>query len=343
MIALLIELAERGWLPDAAIRAGIRQLLRTRLKELARVGDPEPAEARLAEQLRTAPLTVHATEANDQHYEVPAPFFQLSLGPHLKYSCGLWPDERTTLEQSEQAMLQATVERAGLRDGQSILELGCGWGSLSLFMARQFPGSQVTAVSNSHSQREFIEARARERGITNLRIITADIANFDTPDRFDRVVSVEMFEHVRNHRELFHRIARWLRPGGQLFVHIFCHRSTTYLFETQGAANWMGRHFFTGGMMPSAQWLARFQQELRLVESWEVNGRHYQKTCEAWLVELDKHRPAVDRLFAAQFPPAEARRQAQRWRMFYLSCAELFGFRDGKEWFVIHLRFEKTA
>ena len=341
MIALLIELAERGWLPDAAIRGGIRRLLRTRLRELAAAGDPEPTEARLAEKLRDAPLTVHATEANEQHYEVPAQFFQLSLGPHLKYSCGLWPAAGTTLEDSERAMLQQTVERAQLQDGHTVLELGCGWGSLSLYMARQFPNSRITAVSNSHSQREFIEARARERGITNLRIITSDIANFDTPERFDRVVSVEMFEHVRNHRELFHRIAGWLHDGGQLFAHIFCHRSTTYLFETEGATNWMGRHFFTGGMMPSAQWLARFQEELKLVESREVNGRHYQKTCEAWLVQLDKHRAAIDRLFAAQFPPAEARRQVQRWRMFYLSCAELFGFRDGNEWFVIHQRFEK--
>ncbi len=338
----LIEMAERGWLADHSIRSGIRRLLRKRLQQVAGAGKSD-TERQLATRLASGPVTVHADAANQQHYEVPAKFFQLVLGSHLKYSCGYWPDPITTLDESELAMLRLTTERAGIVDGMSILELGCGWGSLTLHMAQQFPQSTITAISNSHSQRQFIEGRCRERSLRNVRVITSDIADFQTSGKFDRVVSVEMFEHVRNHRELLRRIASWLRADGRLFVHIFCHRDQTYLFETKGSSNWMGRHFFTGGMMPSTTWLPRFHTDLSVVRDWLVDGRHYQRTSEAWLARLDRHREEVIELFQEDLSPRAAQRQIQRWRMFFLACSELFGYNEGQEWFVQHLLWAPTS
>lgn len=338
----LIEMAERGWLADRSIRSGIRRLLRQRLQQQPDGAEKGDSERQLAAQLADGPLTVHVDDANRQHYEVPAPFFQFVLGSHLKYSCGYWPDDLTTLDESELAMLKLTTERATIVDGMSILELGCGWGSLTLHMAQQFPNAKIVGVSNSHSQRKFIERRCQERGLRNVRIVTTDIAAFQTTSQFDRVVSVEMFEHVRNHRELLRRISTWLTPQGRLFVHIFCHRDQTYLFETRGSSNWMGRHFFTGGMMPSTTWLPRFHTDLSLVRDWLVDGRHYQRTSEAWLARLDKHRDEVSALFEEHFSPRAAQRQIQRWRMFFLACSELFGYNEGQEWFVQHSLWERT-
>jgi cyclopropane-fatty-acyl-phospholipid synthase len=339
-----IDWAERGYLPDYVIRLGIRRLLGQRAASGPRdLCQQREAVQAFVELLRQSPLAVETDAANSQHYEVPARFFELVLGPRLKYSCGLWPTPSTMLAESETAMLELTCQRAELADGQSILELGCGWGSLTLWMAEKYPSANIVAVSNSHGQKKFIEARAAACGLANVQIITADMRSFDTDQQFDRVVSVEMFEHMRNYQLLLQRIAGWLNDGGKLFAHIFCHREQAYLFEIEGDDNWMGRHFFTGGMMPADHLLAYFQDDLTLERQWRVDGQHYQRTSEAWLKQLDAHRNEVLQLFAADLPRDQAALQMHRWRIFFLAVAELFGYRTGQEWWVSHYRFKKIT
>lgn len=338
----LIELCERGWIPDSLTRLGIRHLLAARLHD---EGAQTPAiyEARkslLVEQLRNSPIAWSTRTANDQHYEVPTEFFLTCLGPQLKYSSCLYQHSGTTLEQAETAMLTLTCERAALADGMRILELGCGWGSLSLHLAEQYPRSQIVAVSNSRTQREFIEARCCDRDLKNLQVITADMRDFAADGRFDRVLSVEMFEHMRNYEALMVRIAGWLEPAGRLFVHIFCHRNLTYPFCNAGTDDWMSRHFFTGGLMPSFDLLLHFQRDLHLQERWWIDGTHYARTCEDWLRNCDTARGRLLELFSRD-TGAEPPRVLQRWRMFFLACAELFAFRDGNEWGVGHYLFAR--
>jgi cyclopropane-fatty-acyl-phospholipid synthase len=345
MLKMAIDLMERGLVPDWLTRIGIRRLLAERLR-VAEASDDQAREAALARleaELRHSPIALQTQAANAQHYEVPAGFFQKALGPRLKYSSCWWPEEVQNLETAEAAMLALTCERAELGFDQDILELGCGWGSLTLWLAEFYPDSRIVAVSNSHSQREFIETRCRERGFDNVQVITADMNEFYTDRRFDRVLSVEMFEHMRNYQELMGRIHVWLKPGGKLFVHIFTHRYWAYPFETEGEDNWMGRYFFTGGLMPSRDLLPRFQGDLQLEEDWHFNGRHYQRTLEAWLVNQDQHRKAVLALFRETYGSGEAERWFQRWRVFFMACAELFGYRDGEEWGVSHYRFGKVS
>lgn len=340
LVSPLIGLAESGRLPDGLVRAGIRNLLRSRFRELHSATDAERQAA--AEQLRQAtasgPIAVVPERANEQHYEVPAEFFRAVLGPHLKYSSGFW-DNASSLQDAEAAALAATCAHAELTDGQAILELGCGWGSLTLWMARQYPNSRITAVSNSSSQREFILAEAASRGLHNVEVLTCDINTFQAePGSCDRVVSVEMFEHVRNHALLMNRIAHWLRPSGKLFVHIFCHRSTPYLFEDTGPAAWMARTFFSGGMMPSRDWLSECDHPLSRERLVEWNGRHYERTCNAWLRRMDDGAadlvPVLQQTYGRDW-----KLWRQRWRMFFMACAELFGFDDGNEWLVTHSLF----
>jgi cyclopropane-fatty-acyl-phospholipid synthase len=332
-----IDWAERGWVPDALVRLGIRGLLAAHLRRLyAPPAEARAAlQARLRDSLRAGPVTVHADDANAQHYDVPAEFFRIVLGPRLKYSACAWPQGVTTLAAAEEAMLARTAGRARLADGQSILDLGCGWGSLTLWIAEHFPGARVTALSNSAGQRRHIERTCRERGLGNVRVITADVAAFDTDERFDRVVSVEMLEHVRNHEALFARVARWLSPGGCCFVHVFAHRELAYLYETGGEEAWMARHFFTGGMMPSERWLSGYDRDLVEVERWRENGRDYARTLEAWLSRLDA-RGAEAREVLARTGESDPARQVRRWRLFLMACAELFAWRGGEEWFVSH-------
>lgn len=336
----LISLAEAGWLPDAVIRLGIRRLLRKRMQQTR---EERANLNRFVENLKQSPLAVHTQAANDQHYETPAEFFEQVLGPRLKYSCCHYDTPEATLPEAEESMLRLTCQRAGLAEGQRILELGCGWGSLTLWMAEQYPGAQVTAVSNSHSQRRFIEARAVTRGLTNLKVLTADMVNFAPPGEYDRIVSVEMFEHMRNYELLFQRVAGWLASGGEAFVHVFCHAEEPYLFESEGKDNWMGRHFFTGGVMPSEDLFDQFSKDLGIVERWRVDGTHYWRTCEHWLQNLDQRLPAIRHGFERTLPPAEARVAVQRWRMFFLACAELFRYEGGMRWFVAHYRFQPVA
>ena len=328
-----MNLLDSGLLPDFLIRFGIRRLLKQRLQDEGK-GGLKAVHQRFRDLLKTmhqGPVAVATHTANEQHYEVPPAFFEKVLGPRLKYSSGLWEVGTSTLAQAEEAMLALTCERAELQDGQRILELGCGWGSLTLWMAERYPNARITAVSNSGDQRAFILERAQTLGLQNLEVITADMNVFVPPATgYDRVVSVEMFEHMRNHRELLRRIATWLAPGGRLFVHIFTHRDFTYLFEEKDASDWMAREFFTGGVMPSDHLLLHHQEHLRLVEHWRVSGTHYAKTAEAWLANQDEQRRALRALFGKAYGAQQAGIRFERWRIFFMACAQLWGFRKGE-------------
>uniref|UniRef100_A0A7C4LQN6 Class I SAM-dependent methyltransferase n=1 Tax=Schlesneria paludicola TaxID=360056 RepID=A0A7C4LQN6_9PLAN len=334
-----IELAERGWAPEWAARMAIRRLCGVRLREdrLRSTEDRErELQAFLADMARS-PIAPVPEAANQQHYELPAEFFAAVLGPRQKYSCCYWESADTTLAEAEEAALSLTCQRADLADGQAVLELGCGWGSLSLWMAEHYPRSRVTAVTNSQVQRGWIEQRAAERGLDNVRVLAADMNDFQPQGQtFDRIVSVEMFEHMRNYERLLERIAGWLRPQGKLFVHLFCHRRLVYPYHTEGPANWMGRYFFTGGLMPSEDLLSRFGRHLRVAEQWRWNGRHYQRTAEAWLQNLQRQRVVVLPILAEVYGADAAARWFHRWRLFFLAVAEMFGLNGGEEWFVSH-------
>ncbi|MCB1773498.1 MAG: class I SAM-dependent methyltransferase [Gammaproteobacteria bacterium] len=337
------ELSEKGMLPDAIIRAGIRHLLRERLAEISAddIERAAVAEQDFLDAMRSGPVAEVPELANEQHYEVPAEFFDQVLGGHRKYSCGYWPAGVTSLDDAEAAALAATVDHAAIQDGHRILELGCGWGSLTLYMADRFPGSEIVAVSNSRSQGRFIRDRAAAQGLSNVRVVTADMNDFQPEGRFDRIVSVEMFEHMRNWEALLGRAAEWLNASGRLFVHIFVHRRVPYLFEDKGPADWMSRHFFAGGMMPSADLPLRVHSPFTLERRWFWSGEHYARTCNAWLERMDARRSELRPLFEQTYGRDFAGLWWQRWRMFFMACAVLFAYRDGQEWFVAHYRFAK--
>lgn len=336
-----LELAERGLIPDAAIRLAIRRLCGQRLREVAI--SPGTDRASLIADMAAGPVAPVPEAANAQHYEAPVELFEAALGPHLKYSCGYWTPDSRTLGDAEAAALALTAQHADLHDGQQILELGCGWGSMSLWMAERYPASRILGVSNSHRQREFIRRRAAERQLSNLEIVTVDMNDLVLDRRFDRVVSIEMFEHMRNYAELLRRIARWLEPDGQLLVHLFCHREYAYPYATDGAANWLGRHFFTGGLMPSADLLDTFDADLAVTETWTWDGTHYERTANAWLRHLDAARHGLLPVFARHYGSDQAARWLARWRMFFMACAELWGYDQGRQWQVQHLRLEPSA
>lgn len=341
-MSLVDAVVDTGLLPDAVQRAVIRRLLARRLAA-EEAASPERRAAFLAE-LAEGPLAVRTDAANDQHYAVPPAFFELVLGPRLKYSSAWYDEGATDLGAAEEAMLAKYVERGALADGQEILDLGCGWGSFSLYAAEKFPRARILGVSNSAAQRKFIEARRDARGLRNLEIVTCDVNAFDPGRRFDRIVSVEMFEHLRNYAELFRRLRGWIKDDGRLFVHVFAHVRHAYPFAERGAADWMARHFFTGGLMPSEDLLPRFATAFDLEARWTVPGTHYGKTSEAWLANLDARRDEVRRVFAAAYGgPREADRRIARWRVFFMACAELWNYRGGAEWVVAHYRFAPRA
>ena len=342
-----IQCCERGWLPDRLIRFGMRQLMRQRLRDEA-IHDGERRSQRLnrlLDELRASPIAIETQAANSQHYELPAAFFHAHLGPHLKYSCCLYPQGDETLAQAENAMLELYAARAGLADGQRMLDLGCGWGSLSLWLAARYPRARIVALSNSHRQRAFIEAAAVRRGLTNLMVVTGNVVDFEFSDAqraggFDRVLSIEMFEHMKNYSLLLAKIARWMRDDARLFVHIFVHRTLAYHFQVQDGSDWMSKYFFTGGTMPSEALLLNFQDDLRVTRQWWVSGTHYERTANQWLAALDAARDEVMPMLVDTYGVRDAPTWFQRWRMFYMAVAELFGFAGGNEWGVGHYLFE---
>ena len=337
------KLIEQNKLPDFLLRQGIRKLLKQRLDDET-VGDEELQQRKfnnLINELKESPIAVNTADANEQHYELPTEFFQYCLGKNLKYSSGYWNPGVKDIDTSEDDMLALTCKRADLQSGQNVLELGCGWGSLSLYMAAKFPESKFTVVSNSATQKLFIDNATKGRGIANLTVITADMNTFNILDSFDRVVSVEMFEHMRNYKLLLAKVESLLKPGGKLFVHIFTHKNLAYKYEVIDESDWMSKYFFTGGIMPSNHLFFYFNDDLKVTKHWVVNGTNYAKTSEAWLSNMDKHEQEIMPILEKTYGKADAVKWWVYWRLFYLACAELFNYNNGNEWMVCHYLFEK--
>ena len=342
MISKLIELAEKGIIPDYFIRQGIVRNCENRLNN-ENVSNTEKVSTKKQswiQQMKESPIALVPEKANEQHYEVPPAFFENVLGKHLKYSSGYWPDGVNSLDESEESMLELSFERAQLADGDSILELGCGWGSLTCYMASKLPNSKITAVSNSKDQKEHILNRCKNQGLDNIEVITADMNDFGTENKYDRVVSIEMFEHMRNYKKLLSKISSWLHDDGKLFIHIFTHQSVVYPFENQGEADWMAREFFSGGMMPSHDLLLHFQDDLIIDDVWSMSGTHYEKTSLAWVNKMDANKDSIMKIFSKTYGD-DAKLWFQRWRIFFMSCEKLFGYNNGSEWGVSHYRFSK--
>jgi cyclopropane-fatty-acyl-phospholipid synthase len=338
------SLLEKNKIPDSLIRIGIRKLLKQRLLDENK-GNTEAQQdhlMKLIDELKASPIAINTVDANEQHYEVPTEFYQYCLGEHLKYSSGYWKDGVTDINTSEKDMLELTCQRADLQNGQTVLELGCGWGSLSLFMAAKFPQSKFTVVSNSRTQKIYIDEEAKKRNITNLTVITVNINDFKPDQIYDRVVSVEMFEHMRNYQKLMHLVSMALKPGGKLFVHIFTHKEYAYKFEVIDETDWMSKYFFTGGIMPSDDLLLYFNEHLGIEKHWHVSGTHYAKTSEAWLQNMDAHKAQIMPLFERTYGKDQAVKWWVYWRLFYLACAELWAYNNGEEWIVSHYLFNKT-
>jgi cyclopropane-fatty-acyl-phospholipid synthase len=341
----LYNLVYTNKVPDFLIRQGIRKLLKQRLNDEG-IDNAELCQSKkrsLIETLKKSPLAIETDLSKEQHYEVPTAFYELCLGKQKKYSSCLYLDDTDTLDTAETHMLRLYCERAELVDGQDILELGCGWGSLTLFLAARYPNSKITGVSHSKTQREFIMGTAESRGLTNIQIITCDINELELNQDFDRVVSVEMFEHVRNYQNLFAKISTWMRPEAKMFVHIFCHKEIAYPFDVIDDSDWMAKNYFSGGIMPSEDLFLWFQDQLKVVHHWRVNGTHYQKTSEHWLQNLDQNQKYAIELLGKTYGPENAMRKFVEWRLFFMACAELFGYNEGQDWMVSHYLFEKRA
>ena len=338
-----INQVEKGNIPDFLVKAGIRNLCSERLKWAKKQGPDGIKKHNLewVEKLKNSPIALVPEKANEQHYEVPPEFFVKSLGENLKYSCGYWESGAQNLNESEIDMLDMYLKRAELKDGMDILELGCGWGSLTFHMANQYPKSKITAVSNSNDQRKFIQSKCAELMIDNIDVITCDMNDFTIDKKFDRVVSIEMFEHMRNYKELLKRVSSFMKDGAKLFVHIFSHKSMVYPYEDRGPSDWMAREFFSGGLMPSHDLLSHFQDDLKLENSWKINGVNYKKTSYAWLNKMDANKNDVIEIFKKTYGEDTAFIWYNRWRIFFMACGEMFGLKNGEEWGVSHYLFSK--
>lgn len=331
----MIVSAEGFNVPDAISKAGIRYIVRNTGKFLnsqAALSDTE-----FLRLVNNRPIAVHTQRANEQHYEIPAEFYEYILGPHRKYSCCYFDRSATNLAEAEARALEETLRRADLQNGQRILEMGCGWGSLSLWMAEQLPDARITAVSNSRSQRIYIEEQAAARGLSNLKIITSDMNDFDTNQRFDRIVSVEMFEHMSNWRKLLEMARSWIEDDGRMFIHVFSHFKSAYLFDENDSGDWIAQHFFTGGIMPSHSLIRQYSDVFDVEQEWRWNGKHYEKTAQHWLANFDSHRPEITQILRDVYG-AEARVWERRWRLFFLATMGLFGHAEGNDWGVSHYR-----
>lgn len=339
-ISSTVQAFEGAPIPDVMRRAAIELLVANARRQLGQAGPG--AETAFAQDMAQRPIAEHAAAANDQHYELPAAFFETVLGPQLKYSSCLYGRGVEDLAAAEENALSETAEHAGLADGQEILELGCGWGSLTLWMARALPNARITAVSNSASQGAFIRGRANALGLANVTVVTADMNVFETPGVFDRVVSVEMFEHMANWRALLTRVRGWLKPEGRAFIHVFTHRTTPYRFDVNDEADWIAQHFFSGGVMPSHGLMAQFPDLFEVEADWRWSGQHYQRTALHWLENFDRHDTALREVLAEVYGDASPLWR-RRWRLFFLATAGLFGHRDGQEWGVSHYRLKPSA
>ena len=343
MISTLIKLSEKKLIPDSIIRYGIRTLLRKRIGSLVSINPETNIENKIdfIHKMNSSKTALVPELANKQHYEIPANFYKYCLGRHRKYSSCYWEGNTKNLDEAELLSLKLTTQHAKLTNGQNILELGCGWGSLTLWMAKEFPKSKITAVSNSSSQKNYILKQAKKRNLNNISIITEDMNNFNPKTRYDRIVSVEMIEHMRNHGQLFKKINTWLKPGGLFFMHIFVHKTQPYLFEVQDEDDWMSQYFFSGGMMPSEDLPLFFQQDLKIIDQWSWSGKQYEKTANAWLANIDSNKEKVMKTLEEIYGKNNSKKWFQRWRIFFMSCAELWGYRDGNEWKVAHYLFKK--
>lgn len=332
----------RDAIPEWLIRRGIRSMLAQKIKEHTRPSPDKEREVLLefVNELKALPIALHTDSANRQHYEVPAEFFKYALGPRLKYSCALWTDSTRTLAEAEENMLDLYCQRADLQDGQDILELGCGWGSLSLYLAERYSKSNIVTLSNSSTQKKYIDDQIAQRSIKNLHVLTANIINFDTEMEFDRIISIEMFEHLKNYELMLAKVSRWMRAEGKLFIHIFTHKRFAYHYEDKDGTDWMTSTFFEGGTMPSEDLLLYFQKDVRILDQWTVCGTHYQKTSEAWLANMKANKQAVIKIMADTYGTENAVKWWAFWKLFFLACAELWGYKNGSEWTVSHYLFE---
>lgn len=341
---MIDKILENNIVPDKLIRFGIRRLLKQRLSDENKGSDEKNQETlmELIGILKDSPIAVNTQDANEQHYEVPTEFYKNALGKNLKYSCAYWDESTADLNEAENRMLELTTERASIQNGESVLELGCGWGSLTLFMAKKYPDCKITAVSNSSTQKLYIDDQAKQRGLNNITVITKDINNFETVEKFDRIVSVEMFEHMRNYEKLFSKVYSMLKPGGEIFIHIFTHKQYAYLFEVKDDTDWMSKYFFTGGIMPNDQLFFYFTKNFEVLNHWIVNGTHYQKTAEEWLNNMDNSKDIIYPLFEQTYGKTNAKKWFVYWRVFFMACAELWGYNNGNEWHVSHYLFRKV-
>lgn len=339
MVDLVVD---GGYCPIPILRRGIRAQLAIRLKEISfpNIEDGLKNKLDFIQHLKERPIAINTEDANKQHYEVATEFIQMCLGPRMKYSCCLYPTGKETLAEAEELMLASYVEKAQLKPGMKVLDLGCGWGSLSLYLAEKLPTCEITSLSNSKTQKLFIDAEAKKRGFKNLRVVTGDVKEHQFPENsFDRVMSVEMFEHMKNYSFLLKKVSTWLVKDGKLFLHIFCHREQPYDYKEEDG--WMSQYFFTGGTMPSADLFCYFQDDLAIENQWAINGRHYSQTCEDWLKLQLKHKREAEPYLAQTYGQDQVTRWWNRWIVFYLACSELFNYDGGSTWYVSHYLFKK--